>query len=95
MSVEAVSIYAKSLLETLLNVHALANMARGADRQPDRAEYMKTAAAWLPSLERQMHDLRYWLEREQMAPEPATSGENISPEPSPTNYEIHKRKQRR
>jgi hypothetical protein len=53
------------MIETLLNVHALSNMARGSNNPNERRQYMKTASGWLPSLERQMNDLKYWLEREQ------------------------------
>lgn len=61
---EVVSTYAKCLIETLLNVHGLANMARGATTPNLQKEYMSTAAKWLPTLETQMNELRHWLEHE-------------------------------
>jgi DnaJ-class molecular chaperone len=57
------STFAKLLIETLLNVHALTNMHRSSGND----EYRKTAAGWLPSL----RDLMTSLERE-LTKEPVT-----------------------
>lgn len=56
---EMVSTHAKIMIETLLSVHALANMLRASGND----EYRKTAAGWLPSLEWQMTCLKRELTR--------------------------------
>lgn len=55
---ETVSTYAKIAIEQLLNVHALACMARSSDN----AEYMKSAADWLPSIEATIKNMRAELD---------------------------------
>lgn len=56
---ETASTYAKTLIETLLNVHALACMHRSSGDD----HYRETAAKWLPSLESQLSALKRELER--------------------------------
>lgn len=60
---ELVSTYARILIEELLSVHALSNMARSAS-QAARREHMKSAADWLPKLEENVRQLRWAIERE-------------------------------
>ncbi len=50
MSDELGSIYAQEMIKTLLNVHALTNMHRSSGDD----EYRKSAAGWLPALDRQL-----------------------------------------
>lgn len=54
---EVASTIAQGMIESLLNVHALTNMHRSSDVE----EYRKSAAGWLPTLERQLASLRYEL----------------------------------
>jgi hypothetical protein len=56
---ETASIFAQSMIETLLHVHALSNMHRASGNE----EYRKTAADWLPSLESQFRSLKEELTR--------------------------------
>lgn len=62
---EMASVFAKGLIETLLNVHALANMARASDNPRIAAEFMSGAADWLPSIESQVASLKRELLREE------------------------------
>lgn len=62
---EYASTYAKTMIETLLNVHALASMHRSSGDD----HYRETAAGWLPSLENQWASLKRELERPSPAPE--------------------------
>lgn len=55
---EIASTHAALLIANLLHVHALANMHRASGND----EYRKSAADWLPQLERQMADLRRALQ---------------------------------
>lgn len=57
--IEYASIHAKIMVETLLSVIALTNMHRASGND----EYRKSAAGWLPALDRQMASLREELER--------------------------------
>lgn len=57
---EMASTHAKLLIETLLNVHALTNMHRWCEND----EYRRSAAGWLPTLERGFADLKRELERQ-------------------------------
>lgn len=56
---EMISTHARLMIETLLSVHALANMYRVSGNEETR----KTAAEWLPGLEWQMKCLKSELER--------------------------------
>jgi hypothetical protein len=56
---EAASTYAKIMIETLLNVHALTNMYRSSGND----EYRDGAARWMPALEEQLKSLKRELER--------------------------------
>lgn len=51
--------YAQNMIEALLHVHALANMARASGNK----EHARSAIGWLPILERQLRDMRADLER--------------------------------
>ncbi|RWF44261.1 MAG: hypothetical protein EOS65_02475 [Mesorhizobium sp.] len=55
---EMASVHSKRMIETLLNVYALANMHRSSGDD----EYRKSAAGWLPTLEHQLVALRAALE---------------------------------
>lgn len=57
---EQASIYAKGLIETLLNVHALTNMHRASGND----EFRRAASDWLPSLEDQFKSLRRALTKD-------------------------------
>lgn len=54
-----IATYSRSLIEMLLNVHALANMYRATNDD----EYRKSAAAWIPALESQLASLREELNK--------------------------------
>jgi hypothetical protein len=56
--VETVSTFAKIAIEQLLNVHALACMARASGR----TEHMDRAAEWLPKIEETMASMRREIE---------------------------------
>lgn len=51
---EMASTHARVLIDTLLNVHALANMHRSSGND----EYRKTAAGWLDTIDHQVSRLR-------------------------------------
>lgn len=55
---ETVSTFAKVAIEQLLNVHALACMARASGN----AEHMKSAAEWLPRIEETIRSMRRELD---------------------------------
>lgn len=57
---EIASTYARSLMEILLNVHALTNMHRASGDD----EYRKAAAMWIPNLESTMRSLIRELTKE-------------------------------
>lgn len=54
MATELASTYAKTMIEALLNVHALACMHRASGND----EHRRSAADWLPSLDQQLSALR-------------------------------------
>lgn len=56
---EMASTYAKAAIEGLLHVHALANMTRSSGN----AEYMQTAAGWLPGIEGSLKNMRAEIEK--------------------------------
>jgi hypothetical protein len=56
---EVASVCAENLISSLLSVHALTNMHRSSGND----EYRQSAARWLPTLERQLADLRRELTR--------------------------------
>lgn len=62
---ETVSIKARLLIENLLHVHALANMARASDNERHVQEHFRSALGWLPRMEETMRSLREELERSQ------------------------------
>lgn len=57
---EYASTYTKTMIDTLLMIHALTNMHRSSDNE----EYRTSAAAWLPTLERQLVMIRRELTKE-------------------------------
>lgn len=57
--VELGSTYAKSMIETLLNVYALTNLHRASGNE----EHRKAAAGWLPALENQLASLKRELSK--------------------------------
>lgn len=56
---EQAATYAKCMIDSLLSVHALANMHRASGND----EYRQTATRWLPILENQLRNLREELTR--------------------------------
>lgn len=61
---ETASTHAGLMIANLLSVHALANMHRASGND----EYRNSAAEWLPTLERQMAELRRALSPTQEQP---------------------------
>lgn len=57
---ETVSTKARMLIEQLLHVHALANMARASGQK----EYLRSAARWLPQIESGVKSIREELEQQ-------------------------------
>jgi hypothetical protein len=57
---EMASTYAAAMVNSLMSVHALTNMHRASGND----EYRRSAADWLPSLERQFAGLRAALSKE-------------------------------
>ena len=55
---ELASVHAKLMIDTLLSVHALTNMHRSSEND----HYRRTAANWIPTLERQLAALKDALE---------------------------------
>lgn len=64
MASELASTYAKTMIETLMNVHALACMHRASGND----EHRRSAANWLPALEHQLSALRRELTATKDAP---------------------------
>lgn len=54
------SVFVRTMIENLLNVHALMNMYRVSENE----EYRKSAADWLPCLESNLADLRRELTKD-------------------------------
>lgn len=73
---EMASTHARIMIETLLSVHALANMLRASGDD----EYRKTAAGWLPGLEWQLACLK-----RELAPRTETAQKQPSPSDSNVN----------
>ena len=71
---ELASVYARSMIESLLQVHALSNMYRSSDKE----EYRESAAAWLPMLEQSFNSLKYDLTKK-LPPESIYYDEDYNP----------------
>ena len=60
---ELASVHSKSLVEMLLQVNALSNMARGAGYGTSEARsYLSTAATWMSKIDAEMESLKRELE---------------------------------
>lgn len=60
MTTEIASVHASNMITSLLSVHALTNMHRSSGND----HYRKSAAGWLPTLEREFDSLRTALSEE-------------------------------
>lgn len=62
---ELASIHSRNLIEMLMRVNALSNMALGAGTESHNAKHhLETAARWLPKIESELSALKRELSRE-------------------------------